>query len=82
MCHWQALKQGADNMGSLVNSQNIAEVVSNEFRLADFENGKGSEVNIFWNRQRDGHKKIWRYFLSQGITTNSEYLSKEFGKYD
>ena len=47
MCHWQALKQGADNMGSLVNSQNIAEVVSSEFRLVDFENGKGSKVNIF-----------------------------------
>ena len=52
-------------MGSLVNSQNIAEVVSSEFRLVDFENGKGSKVNIFWNRQGDGHKNMTIFSFSR-----------------
>ena len=38
----QVVKQGADNMDNLVNSQNIATVASSEFRLVDFDKGKGS----------------------------------------
>lgn len=38
----EVMKQGADNMDNLVNSQNIATVASSEFRLVDFDKGKGS----------------------------------------
>ena len=38
----EVVKQGADNMDNLVNSQNIATVASSEFRLVDFDKGKGS----------------------------------------
>ena len=34
------MKERADNMDNLVNSQNIATVASSEFWLVDFDNGK------------------------------------------
>ena len=60
VCHWQVMKQGADNMDNFVNSQNIATVASSEFRLAEFDNGKGSEVNIFSNRHWNSHELTFK----------------------